>query len=91
MKRFQNPSVLSNISPDIVFERVGEYRYECYCDQSLANGEFPLEEQDIWLILRLQIVELDGETSITKMFPEGSQQYRFSPKKRAQYQYFYAK
>ncbi|MDD3479957.1 MAG: hypothetical protein PHI42_06195 [Paludibacteraceae bacterium] len=90
MKGFQNPSVLSNISPDIVYERVGEYRYECYCDQSLAKGTSPLEEQDIWLILRLQITELNGETCITKMHPEGSRQYRFSPKKRAQYQYRYA-
>lgn len=88
---FQNPLVQAYTSPDIVIERVGEYRYECYCDRALANNETPLEEQDVWLILRLSIVELSGETRITQMYPNGSMQYCFSPKKRETYLYDYAK
>lgn len=91
MKMFQHPIIQAYTSPDIVIERVGECRYECYCDRALANNETPLEEQNVWLILKISITEFNGETRITQMYPMGSMQYGFSPKRRESYLYDYAK
>lgn len=82
------------LTPDIIIDCSGEYRYECYCDRSkedLASG-LPLEEQNIWRIMRILITEVaNSVVHYRNEYPNGSRDYNFAVSKRETYTYNFAK
>ena len=82
------------MTPDIIIDRPGEYRYECYCDRSKedVNSGLPLEQQPIWRIMRISISETETDVvEYRNEYPNGSRDYNFAVSKRETYTYNFAK
>ena len=82
------------LTPDIIIDCSGEYRYECYCDRSkedLASG-LPLEEQNIWRIMRILITETETDVvEYRNEYPNGSRNFDFKVSEKGTYTYNFAK
>ena len=82
------------LSPDIIIDRSGEYRYECYCDRSKEDVDsgLPLEDQPIWRIMKTVIVEDAYDVvQYRNEYPNGSRNYDFAVSQRETYTYNFAK
>ena len=82
------------MTPDIIIDRPGEYRYECYCDRSKedATSELPLEQQPIWRIMRISITETEADVvEYRNEYPNGSRNFDFKVSEKGTYTYNFAK
>ena len=82
------------MTPDIIIDRPGVYRYECYCDRTKedVNSGLPLEQQPIWRIMRISISETETDVvEYRNEYPNGSRDYNFAVSKRETYTYNFAK
>ena len=85
---------MAALTPDIIIDCSGEYRYECYCDRTKedSTSELPLEEQPIWRIMRILITETSNSVvHYRNEYPNGSRNYDFAVSKRETYIYNFAK
>jgi len=93
-KNTLNTIATAALTPDIIIDRAGEYRYECYCDRSREDiaSNLPLEQQPIWRIMKTVILEQTPDVvQYRNEYPNGSRNFEFTVSKRETYTYTFAK
>lgn len=84
--------ISNGLKPDLVVDKINEYRYEMYLDSSkIVSNDSNIEDQPCWRIAKIEVETVGDDTCYRTLFPGGSMRYDFIASEAKNYTYNYAK